>query len=64
MGGWKDLVALLLRWKSRPLVATPPYRMAAGQTWSSGQNEGRIRLAGQVTGRQYVMGQTAGAIHA
>ncbi|OHB83810.1 MAG: hypothetical protein A2V98_19925 [Planctomycetes bacterium RBG_16_64_12] len=63
MGGFRDLLALLLGWKSASPGADPPYRAAVGRVWRTGAQAGRPYVAGQRAGRVFTTGPLAGQIH-
>ena len=63
MGGFRDLLALLIGWKSARTGGQPPFRTAAGQVWHTGAATGRTFVTGQKAGRTYTNGQVAGQIH-
>jgi hypothetical protein len=62
MGGFRDLLALLLGWKSAR-TAVAPFRVVCGQVWHPGALVGRPYLAGQQAGHAHTDGKTAGQIH-
>jgi hypothetical protein len=63
MAGFRDLLALLLAWKSTGPGADPPYRTAAGQVSHSGAVAGGYHVTGQRAGRAFTPGRVAGQIH-
>jgi hypothetical protein len=64
MGGFFDLLALLLGWKSAPAEARPPYRAAAGRVWHAGAEAARPLVPGTEAGAAFTPGATAGRTHA
>ena len=63
MAGFRDLLALLLAWKSSRPGAEPPYRTAAGQVWHTGAHAGGHHATGQRAGQAFTPGRVAGQIH-
>ena len=63
MAGFRDLLALLLGWKSSSPGAEPPYRTAAGQVWHTGAVAGGHHVTGQKAGLVFTPGPVAGQIH-
>jgi hypothetical protein len=63
MGGFRDLLALLLAWKSTSPGAGPPYRSVAGQVWHTGAHVGGHYVPGQQAGQVFTPGRVAGQIH-
>ncbi|NQT15768.1 MAG: hypothetical protein HQ582_23625 [Planctomycetes bacterium] len=51
MGGFRDLLAMLLGWKSAAMGDDPPYRTAAGQIYVTGQRAGQVFTNGPVAGQ-------------
>lgn len=62
MGGFFDLLALLLGWKSAP---TPHLmsRATAGRVWHTGAAAGQYCVAGQRAGQIFTTGPITGKIH-
>ncbi len=63
MAGFRDLLALLLAWKSSSPGAGPPYRTAAGQVWHTGAHVGGHYVTGRQAGQVFTPGRAAGQIH-
>lgn len=63
MGGFRDLLALLLGWKSAGPGGDSPYHVAAGQVWHTGATAGEHYVTGQRAGQAFTTGQVAGQIH-
>ena len=63
MAGFRDLLALLLGWKSTSVSTEPPYRTAAGQVWHTGAAVGRHHVTGQRAGQAFITGRVTGQIH-
>jgi len=63
MAGFRDLLALLLGWKSTSLGTEPPYRSVAGHVWHTGAAAGGHHVTGQRAGRAFTPGRVAGQIH-
>ena len=62
MGGFFDLLALLLGWRSAP-PPHPPFRATAGRVWHTGATRAQYHLAGQRAGQTFTSGPIAGKIH-
>ena len=63
MAGFRDLLALLLAWKSASPITGPPYRTVAGQVGHTGAVAGGQHLTGQRAGQLHTPGRVAGQIH-
>ena len=63
MGGFRDLLALVLGWKSAHVGGNPPYHAAAGRVWHTGAQAGGQHVAGQRAGQVFTNGPLAGQIH-
>jgi hypothetical protein len=63
MGGFRDLLALLLGWKSTTPGTEPPYRTVARQVWHTGAAVGGHHVTGQRAGQALITGRVAGQIH-
>ena len=63
MGGFRDLLCLVVGWKSAAAGADPSYRKTAGNVWHTGPAAARLFVTGQRAGQVHVFGQTAGQIH-
>ncbi len=51
MGGFRDLLALLVGWKSASRGDDPPYRTVAGQVYVAGGRAGEVFTNGPVAGQ-------------
>ncbi len=60
--GFFDLLARLIPWWSEMPKATAPFRMVAGQVFSTGQVAGHAFSTGQVTGEAFSTGTVAGMV--
>jgi hypothetical protein len=63
MGGFRDLLAWMLRWRSAPASAAVSGRVVAGAVWHTGPRTGETFVAGSLLGMTFSTGQTAGQIH-
>ena len=63
MGGLRDLLSLVLGWRSAGPGGDPPYRAVAGQVWHPGAAAGQHDVTGPRAGRVFITGQAAGQIH-
>lgn len=63
MGGFRDLLALVLGWKSAAPGDDPPYRTVAGRVWQTGAARGQIDVTGLRAGQVFISGPVAGEIH-
>jgi len=63
MGGFRDLVALLIGWKSAAAGPPPSFETVAGRVWHSGAAAGRSFITGPRAGQVHTSGPIAGQIH-
>ena len=63
MGGLRDLLTLLIGWKSAAPGADSPWRTAAGRVWHTGAVAGQHDAPGQRAGQVSTNGPLAGQIH-
>ena len=63
MGGFRDLLALLLGWRSADSGADPPYRTIVGNLWHTGAAAGQHQGTGQRAGQIHSSSKTAGQIN-
>jgi len=63
MGGFWDLLAFLLRWRSAPGTPAVCGRVVAGAVWHTGAQTGESFIPGSQVGLTFSTGQTAGQIH-
>ena len=63
MGGFRDLLALLLGWQSANRGDDPPYRTVAGRVWHTGAAVGQVDVTGRRAGQVFTTGPVAGEIH-